>query len=370
MNSRDSFDVVIAGAGPAGGVIAARLAAGGLRTLLAEAGDFSELRAGEFLAPHACAQIRVSGLLRDNWEQCHTPVHEFVSAWGSSNRVFRNYILDAHGAALALDRRVFDLQIANAAVQRGVRLLTRARVRRLRLSSNECRIDIDHCGNLLQVRSQLLVVCCGRAGAAIHELPIKRSRLDQLVVVGLRVQGYSGNACPAVEAYSRGWVYSIGVGHVLLVYVFTEADSHFPNRIRATAGFVLEELVECPIATSRLRAAHTKSAASVSCFATAAMSSVARPLVGERWCVGGDYAQAFDPLSSKGILSAFEGAELIAGSILGAASLDAVDFSRYKRLLDEEYATYLNERARFYGIEQRWPTPFWLRRNRIPPFSA
>jgi flavin-dependent dehydrogenase len=46
-----TFEVAVVGAGPAGSMIAARLAVGGIRVLLVEATGFDRPRVGEFLSP-------------------------------------------------------------------------------------------------------------------------------------------------------------------------------------------------------------------------------------------------------------------------------------------------------------------------------
>src|ERR1700693_4739682 len=129
MESAANFEVVVVGGGPAGSTVAARLAAGGIRVLLVEATAFDRPRVGEFLSPQARAAVNRSRILGEGWEQGHRFVSEFLSAWGSSDAIARNYIFDAYGQGLLLNRAKFDRDLADGAVGWGAQLLTRARVR-------------------------------------------------------------------------------------------------------------------------------------------------------------------------------------------------------------------------------------------------
>jgi flavin-dependent dehydrogenase len=121
-----SYEVVVVGAGPAGSLLAARLAAAGVRVLVIEASAFDRQRAGEFLTPKARAAVNATGVLPEGWELHHRTVHEFVGTWGSTSHFGHNFIFDARGHGLTLDRVAFDRELAYAAAARGAILLTRA----------------------------------------------------------------------------------------------------------------------------------------------------------------------------------------------------------------------------------------------------
>jgi menaquinone-9 beta-reductase len=61
------YDAVVAGAGPAGSTLSARLARVGVAVLLVEASAFEREKAGEFLSPQARAAVNRSQVLRSDW---------------------------------------------------------------------------------------------------------------------------------------------------------------------------------------------------------------------------------------------------------------------------------------------------------------
>ncbi len=78
----------------------------------------------------------------------------------------------------------------------------------------------------------------------------------------------------------------------------------------------------------------------------------------------GDASLAVDPISGSGVVRALRSAR--AGAEAALALLDGRASSAivaYEADRDLECATYLQERAHYYGIEQRWQeSPFWQRR--------
>jgi flavin-dependent dehydrogenase len=84
------------------------------------------------------------------------------------------------------------------------------------------------------------------------------------------------------------------------------------------------------------------------------------------WLAVGDAALAVDPVSGSGVVRALRTAEAAAHtivSILDSPYETPQLLAAYEAAHDRECTTYLTERARYYGIERRYRTPFWARRN-------
>lgn len=355
----------MAGAGPAGSALSARLARVGVEVLLVEASAFEQERAGEFLAPQARAAVNRANVLGPDWETRHRPVHEFVGTWGTSHVSTRDFIFQAHGHALALDRALFDRELATAAVFHGASLVTHARVREVSLRRDQWAVGIQRGLEHFTVRASFLVMCVGRTGTRIAGIHIARRRLDHLFCLGMRIANCTGDLGPSIESYSRGWVYSVALpSKQLVVNICTESNGQSRRRFRS-APVMLEELAECPIAASRVLACSTESASDVSFFTADASSTITRPAVGKGWCLAGDCAQSMDPLSSSGIMNAFQHSELIFECLSHGRNLHDSDLDAYSEWLDQNYREYLIAHRRFYSLEPRWSSRFWQERQKI-----
>jgi len=353
----------VAGAGPAGSALAARLARAGIEVLLVEASSSGHEKAGEFLAPQARAVVNRSQVLGADWETRHRPVHEFVSSWGTSDASTRDFIFQAHGHALALDRALFDRELATAAVSHGASLMTQARVREVLPRGNQWAVGIQHCLEHFTVRASFLVICVGRTGSHIAGIHTTRRRLDHLFCLGMRIANCTGDFGASIESYSRGWAYSVAAPREhLVVNICTESSGQIGRRFRSTS-VMLEELAECPIAASRVLASSPESSPDVSFFFADASSSITRPAFGKGWCLAGDCAQSMDPLSSSGIMNAFQHSELIFECLSHGQNLHDSDLDAYSEWLDQNYREYLTAHQRFYGLEPRWSSPFWQKRQ-------
>jgi len=290
-------------------------------------------------------------------------VHEFVSTWGTTEAVTRDFIFQAHGHALALDRNLFDRELADAAVGQGASLVTEARVREVSLRRNLWVVGIQRGPEHFTVKANFLVMCVGRIGACIAGIPTERRRLDRLFCLGMRIANCSGDFGPSIESYSRGWAYSVALpSRHLVVNICTESNPQSRRRFRSVP-VMLEELAECPIAASRVLACSTDSASDVSFFCADASSTIRRPAVGNVWCLAGDCAQSMDPLSSSGIMNALQHSELIFESLSRGKNFHDSDLNPYSEWLDQNYREYLNAHRRFYRSETRWSSAFWQNRK-------
>ena len=362
MVRNPTFDVVVAGAGPSGSVLAARLAMSGFRILLVEASGFDGQRNGEYLAPEARALVNQIGILERGWERSHQLIPELVSTWGSSDLMSRNYIFNPHGHGLALDRCLFDRELAKAAEARGVLLLKQSYVRAACRSRNGWEIVVEHEGRSFNFQCRFIAGCCGRAGVPFPGLPRTRRRTNKLICLGLRVQNYKGDVCPTIEAYSKGWAYSVGLASgELIVNLFIDGNV----LDRPCLAMLLHDLANCPLAASRVINSKVAKSSEITFFCTDASSICSRPSVGNGWCLVGDAAQSLDPLSSGGITQALRHAVFVSDLLVCSRSFSDVDWSGYRMHLDQSYSAYEKDRRQVYRIEQRWQTPFWSSGHQI-----
>jgi flavin-dependent dehydrogenase len=357
-------DVVVVGAGPAGSVLAARLAAAGIDTLIVEKTRLEHDCVGEFLSPQARIAVDRLGLLEDAWQSQHAEINEFISCWGFAHSVLRNYIYDPRGHGLILDRLQFNRALVAAARRSGAKLLTGVTLLNATRLPNGWTMVVRRDAVLERLHCSFIVSAGGRLGHRLRALPTRRRSIDKLVCFVACIKNYAGDGRPAIESYSDGWAYSVGLpSGDLMINLCSESDSNPERRLSNSLHFLLKEIAQCPVARSRLMSADPKCAADVKTFVTDASSACTRPVSGPGWCLVGDSAQCMDPLSSSGISHAIRHSELAAREMPSSAELHSLELSTYGSELDKIYAGYLAERSAIYSAEQRWNTPFWQRRS-------
>lgn len=139
MIATQEYDVLIAGAGPAGAHTALRLARLGWRVALVDAQTFPRKKpCGEFLSPACLPFLEELGLLEDVIEAGAAEVdgmHLVTSRSRASGRfVPMGRFTSSHGHGLGIRREVLDTQaVERAGREPGIRLMTGWRVRRVLL---------------------------------------------------------------------------------------------------------------------------------------------------------------------------------------------------------------------------------------------
>ena len=114
MMSSD-FDVAVVGAGPAGSATARWLALRGQRVALLERSRFDVPRVGESLAPAVQPLLVELGVWRQFLALKPLPSYGTRSHWGEATPRMHSHLLSPWGCGWHVDRRAFDLMLAQAA---------------------------------------------------------------------------------------------------------------------------------------------------------------------------------------------------------------------------------------------------------------
>jgi flavin-dependent dehydrogenase len=163
-----------------------------------------------------------------------------------------------------------------------------------------------------------------------------------------------------VEAMPAGWWYSAVVPEgKMVVALMTDGDLVRESHLLDTA--VWSQALDTTTAT-RARVARGHMVREPMAFP--AHSQILDKLGDRDWLPAGEAAASFDPLSSMGIgyaLMSGINAARAADSTLGGNSEHA---GLYIEDVRRHYATYLELRTAYYGLETRWREErFWKRRN-------
>ncbi|MFZ3335768.1 MAG: tryptophan 7-halogenase [Xanthobacteraceae bacterium] len=359
------FDVCVVGGGPAGAVAAHVLAGAGARVaLIVRDRPHAAFAAGETVPAETRLLLDRLGL------EClgadlHFPSAGTMARWGSDAVYCREAILNPFGCGWHLDRPLFERQLLAAAAKTGAVLIERCAKIETKSGPAGWEFGLECAGRQIGVISNFAVDCTGRAARLAIEAGARREIHDKLIAIWCIAEETGDRPDPDrriyLESAPDGWFYSVQIPQRrrVLAY-FTDGDLRGASRLRSAANFVayVAKAFHLDTVVEGLRYRITAGPYRVN----AASMKLVRAY-GERWIAAGDAAQAFDPLSSQGIVTAIVGGNNAAAALIATHSSDAYALEKFQADLDSSYAAYLAERQIHYRAEQRWvERPFWQRR--------
>ncbi len=360
-----TWDVFIAGAGPAGAATALSLTtiAPELHLCLADARQDNPFHIGESVPPLLQQFLDHLGVWTAFLNEGHLPSFRTMSAWGSPHLVSNEFFLSVHNTGWRLDRARFDRWLSAEAVRRGAQPVT-ARVRTLTRTDEGWRIDCGKAGIHL---ARCVVDATGRAALPSKQAGFTPVHHDRLVAcVGFFPDtgdtDQPGADATVVETFENGWWYTATTPNGKRV-VALMTDSDLIRELGATRLDTWRTLAEATDHISPLlRTDHPLTPLRLW---PAGSSCMEGPFPTGLLPVG-DAASCFDPLSSQGILKALRSG--IFASYAIADKLQRSDkghgWIRYAELIRQEFNAYQTTRGEYYRQEQRWPdAPFWKRRH-------
>ena len=333
----NQYDVIIAGAGPAGSSAAIHLAAGGLNVLLVEQKKFPRPKlCGEFISPECQDHFQKLGVARAI--MCSEPasITETVFYSSRGHRVTVPSSWFGPRVALGLSRAVMDDVLLKRAAEVGVTVVENANVVGPRINGGLVSgLKIKKDAGELEFRAPLTIDATGRARILARKVNQSQKQKPKLVAFKAHFQntrvapgaceiyfypgGYGGLS--SIEGNSSNLCFIVGAEQVKRC----QSD---PERV------VREFVLKNPRAYHTLDPAHTNSewlSASWEYFGRQS-SAPAKGLLAI-----GDAAAFIDPFTGSGMLMAFESGELAAETILShrrdeasEASLAADYAERYR----------------------------------------
>ncbi|MBI4717592.1 MAG: tryptophan 7-halogenase [Planctomycetes bacterium] len=335
MRTRQDYDSIVIGGGPAGATVSTLLARQGRRVLLLEKSQFPRHHIGESLMPHTYWTFQRLGML-EKLKASHFPRKEsvqFVSATGKESQPFYFFDRDPNEWSITwqVHRGEFDRMMLDNARENGVDVREGVAVKEVLFDGSRARgvrarvdetwmewhapVTIDATGNIALISRQL-------------NLRYPDARLKHAAIYAYWKGAYRDegrNAGATIVAYTpdnNGWFWFIPLpDDITSVGVVAPPSYLCTARGDDPLATLEEEIANCPAAARRLTSATRVSHA----YVTSDFSYRSRRVAGDGWLMVGDAFGFLDPIYSSGVMLALKSGEFAADAVHEA--LAAGDFS-------------------------------------------
>ena len=349
------FDVIIAGAGPAGSSAAIHLARNDLHVLLVEQKKFPRAKlCGEFISPECRRHFENLGVAdaMTNSDPASITETVFYSSRGHHVTIPSSWF--GGPAALGLSRAVMDEVLLRRAQQCGVEVIEGATITEPILDNDIVRgIKLKVNGDEQQHTAPLTIDATGRARILTRKLQNQPKSKAKLIAfkVHLRNTRVAPGACE-IYFYRDGYggLSSVegDISNLCFIISAEQVKRHHSDPDRVMRDMVMKNRR----ASYTLEHAETQSE-----WLSASWERFGRqqPSPAKGLVAVGDSAAFIDPFTGSGMLLAFESGELVA-DVINRSEPDAVE-STYAA----EYLRKFDSRLRISG---------WLRRAAFKPRLA
>lgn len=357
MPHSEPYDVIIAGAGPAGASAAIHLALHKVKVLLLEQKKFPRPKlCGEFISPECRSHFDRLGVASYMKHSGAAEVGEtvFYSLYGNRITVPSSWF--GAGAAMGLSRAEMDHNLLRRAKEVGVDVVEDAVVNNVIRDGDVVKgVELSSTNNHQRFHGHVTIDATGRSAVLSRKLHGRklRSSKSQLVAFKAHMANARGEK-KVCEIYSYrggyGGLSTIENGLSNLCFI-VEAKS--VRAAHSNPQSVVDEIVTLnPRASRTLKGAHA-----VGPWLSVALESFGRQRVSQAkgLLAIGDSAAFIDPFTGSGMLMALESGELVAGSIVRLRNeIGTSDgLSRLSAYYSEEYEKRFKARLRFCGMLRR-----------------
>lgn len=361
MTSAQSFEVAIAGAGPAGTSAAIRLALNGARVLLLEEKKFPRAKlCGEFISPECFDHFQQLGVMDQMLSAGANSLREtvFYSARGHQVAVPSEWFT-AGATALSLSRSEMDQRLLERAKAVGVTVLEGAHAAGLIVENDFVRgVKVRTSAGATEYRAWLTIDATGRVRALARHFDTESQRRSSkrrrgLVAFKAHLEN-TGVASGACEIYFYGGGYGglseIEHGLSNLCFIVSANDVRHLN---SDPDRVLREVVmKNPRAAKTLEQARLSSP-----WLSVALEGFGRRMLtpANGLLTIGDAASFIDPFTGSGMLMALESGQVVADTIasqLGYAG-EAHTVELIAKEYEREYTRRFDSRLRVSGLLRR-----------------
>lgn len=328
----ETFDVIIAGGGPAGATAALILARAGIRVCVLEKDTHPRFHIGESILPRTTPLLRELGIKSRIRALTHVTKNGAEFGFGDSETTRKFTFNDAiikGTPVFNIERSIFDKELLDIAREAGADVREATPVRGInRLNTGDVEVTTGSGTSTLTIRSRTLLDATGHGTLIGRTLGTRRgfdnpdlqkvAYFQHFENVNRLPGSESGHPC--IIMCDEGWFWLIGLSETRTSVGFVTR----PNFVR-TLGVAPTEMLawaisRCPVVRNRMRSAVGPATNSV----IADFSYRCRPYAGPGYFLLGDAACFLDPIFSTGVtlamMSGKHTAELVIQTLRGQLS--------------------------------------------------
>lgn len=356
----------IIGGGPAGIATALSLRILGIEATVIESSRSAEPKIGESLPPGAEPVMEALHIVHLLQNQSHLTSYGNSWLWGSEKVQDRHFLQDTGGNGWHLRREVFESEMREEAIRKGVRLRSGYRLESARqMEDGSWKLDLKLTDGTSETwHTNLLVDASGRHSKVGRINKVRRHQYDHLTAVAAHFKHVNApvSGQTHIESTPQGWWYAAELSDGEIVTVFLTDETLLEEEMKSQDGY-LESLSRTRLIRTLFPKGAVPDTVSEIEIKQAGTSRLAT-LYGTNWVAVGDAAQSYDPVSSYGITSSLKSGYYAGRAIAAYLTGDTGAFQVYRDMMESIFSEYLELWKQQYQLEQRWTDyPFWSPRS-------
>jgi flavin-dependent dehydrogenase len=319
-----TYDVAVAGGGPAGAAVATFLARQGHRCIVFEPSKFPRYHIGESLIPHTYGILDRLGVLPKLRASAFPEKRSvrFVAHDGRESAPFYfSETISGEGAVTwQVERGEFDRLLLDHARASGVEVCAQRFVRSV-LFENGRAVGVlatDETGAGGEVHARVVVDATGRVCLIGNQLGLRddvpdlhKAALWGYFRHGLRLPGIDAGETTIFHTHAGGWFWYIPLPEDIVSVGLVGAPEYLFAQQFTKDELLTAEIAKCPALAARLARAERDGPVR----ALGRLAYLNRQTCGDGWVMLGDARAFLDPIYSSGIYLALASAEMAAPCI-------------------------------------------------------
>lgn len=357
---KENYQVIIAGAGPAGLAASLTLTANKISHCIFEAHKSAKPKPGDALPPNAKPLLKQLGILDLLKNDLHIPYYGSKSIWGNDTIHQEEFIANIYGHGYLLDRLLFEQQLIEQVKHNNTPFYQGYKIKQVK-ENNGMEVLIQGNVDNIQLQAPYVIDATGRKASIARHLGVQKIDMDKQLTFSFWHQ--LEQSIPRqiwIEATQNGWWYlspSQGKKVNCMFFTLKELTPHNND----TTSFLYHELDQTQQIKSIIK---PNSQELLNYKIMPSGTSYLEKPYGDKWLAIGDAAFSFDPISSYGISSALATGYYGANAISSALSDEQDAFISYHYVLANGAQSYIKKLAHQYSLENRWSDSFYWK-NRL-----